>query len=58
MHVTRLRVSVKDETKVSDDNRWKELNAKGVIRSGKGIQVIYGTQAEIYKNTIRKKYNI
>ncbi|ACZ09288.1 EIICBA-Glc [Sebaldella termitidis] len=56
--ITRLRVSVKDETKVSDDNRWKELNAKGVIRSGKGIQVIYGTQAEIYKNKIRKKYNI
>ena len=36
----------------------KELQAKGVIRSGKGIQVVYGTQAETYKNQIREKYRI
>ena len=52
--ITRLRVTVKDETIVLDDEKWKELNAKGVIRSGKGIQIIYGTQAEIYKNKIRR----
>ncbi|MDO5088943.1 MAG: PTS transporter subunit EIIC [Leptotrichiaceae bacterium] len=56
--ITRLRVTVKDSAKVSDDVRWKELNAKGVIRSGNGIQIIYGTQAEIYKNKIREKYKI
>ncbi|MBP6282033.1 MAG: PTS transporter subunit EIIB, partial [Leptotrichiaceae bacterium] len=56
--ITRLRVTVKDETIVLDDEKWKELNAKGVIRSGKGIQIIYGTQAEIYKNKIRSMYNI
>ena len=43
---------------MANDEKWKELNAKGVIRSGKGIQVIYGTQAEMYKNKIREKYKI
>ena len=56
--ITRLRVTVKDETIVLDDEKWKEINAKGVIRSGKGIQIIYGTQAEIYKNKIRSMYSI
>lgn len=56
--ITRLRVTVKDPSKVCDDNKWKELNAKGVIRSGNGIQLIYGTQADIYKGEIKQKYNI
>ena len=56
--ITRLRVTVKDETKVVDDNAWKELKSQGVIRAGKGIQIIYGTQAEIYKNKIIKKYKL
>ncbi|WP_156285863.1 PTS transporter subunit EIIC [Oceanivirga salmonicida] len=57
--ITRLRVTVKDFSKVSDDDTWKnKLEAKGVIRSGSGIQIIYGTQAEIYKNKIREKYKI
>ena len=56
--ITRLRVTVKDASIVADDARWKELQAKGVIRSGKGIQVVYGTQAETYKNQIREKYRI
>lgn len=56
--ITRLRVSVKDETKVISDKDWKKLKAQGVIRSGKGIQIIYGTQAETYKNRIIKKYEL
>lgn len=56
--ITRLRVTVKDSSKVSDDARWKELQAKGVLRSGNGVQVVYGTQAEIYKNKIREKYRV
>ena len=56
--ITRLRITVKDESLVADDARFKELGAKGVFRSGKGIQVIYGTQAETYKNKIREKYKI
>lgn len=56
--ITRLRVTVKDPSKVSDDKRWKELDAKGVIRSGNGVQAIYGTQADVYKSKIKAKYNI
>lgn len=56
--ITRLRITVRDESLVANDARFKELGAKGVFRSGKGIQVIYGTQAETYKNKIREKYKI
>lgn len=56
--ITRLRVTVKDEEKVFTDNQWKKLNAQGIIGGGKGIQIIYGTQAEIYKNKIIKKYEL
>ena len=56
--ITRLRVTVIDETKVEDDDTWNDLNAKKVIRMGKGIQAIYGTQADVYKNLIKQKYNI
>ena len=56
--ITRLRVTVKDSQLVSEDSVWKELDAKGVIRSGNGIQVIYGTQAETYKNEIISKYGL
>ncbi len=54
--ITRLRITVKDETLVASDDQWKALDAKGVIRSGKGVQVIYGTQAETYKNEIKVTY--
>lgn len=56
--ITRLRVTVKDEEKVVDDDTWKSLKSQGVIRAGKGIQIIYGTQAETYKNKIIKKYGL
>ena len=56
--ITRLRVTVKDESLVADDARFKELGAKGVFRSGRGIQVVYGTQADMYKNRIREMYKI
>lgn len=56
--ITRLRVTVDNPSLVADDETWKTLKAKGVIRSGQGVQIIYGTQAEIYKNMIREHYNI
>ena len=40
--MTRLRVTVKDETQVAEDKKWSTLGARGVIRKGKGIQVVYG----------------
>ena len=40
---TRLRVSLHDESLAAGDEVWKkELNAIGVVRMPKGIQVIYG----------------
>ncbi len=54
--ITRLRITVNESSSVASDDVWKELGAKGVIRSGRGIQIIYGTQAETYKNQIVEKY--
>lgn len=56
--ITRLRVTVKYPRKVAGDDVWTSLNAKKVLRIGNGIQVIYGIQAEVYKNKIIQKYNI
>lgn len=53
--ITRLRITVKDASKVADDATWKsKLKAKGVFRKGNGIQVVYGALAEILKNEINK----
>jgi glucose PTS system EIICBA or EIICB component len=49
---------VKDSELPASDEVWKSLDAKGVIRSGNGIQLIYGTQAETYKNQIIEKYQL
>ncbi|CAM3885923.1 PTS system, glucose-specific enzyme II, ABC component [Lederbergia lenta] len=48
---TRLRVSVNDADKV-DEALLKETGAKGVVRKGNGIQVIYGPHVTIIKNEI------
>ena len=50
--MARLRVTVKDETKVAEDKKWSTLGARGVIRKGKGIQVVYGPQADVLKSDI------
>ncbi len=47
--ITRLRVTVKDETKVSDNAHWQKLGASGVVINGNAIQVIYGARAAEYK---------
>lgn len=39
---TRLRVSVKDSSKVADDASFKKYGAHGVVRKGKAFQVIVG----------------
>lgn len=42
---TRLRVEVKDTALVADDKAWKDyLEALGVMRSGKALQIIYGVR--------------
>ncbi len=49
--ITRLRVEVKDKSKV-DKDRLKSLGAAGVMEVGKGIQAIFGAKADGYKNAI------
>ena len=49
--ITRLRVEVKDKSKVNKDE-LKALGAAGVMEVGNGIQAIFGAKADAYKNEI------
>ena len=51
--ITRLRVEVKDKTKVNKAD-LKSLGATGVMEVGNGIQAIFGVKADAYKNEINK----
>ena len=46
---TRLRLTVVDENLVNEE-LLKESGAKGVIKKGKGIQIIYGPQVTVIKS--------
>lgn len=51
--ITRLRVEVKDKTKV-DKDKLKALGAVGVMEVGNGVQVIFGAKADAYKHEINR----
>jgi len=51
--ITRLRVSVKDSTKV-DKNILKKIGATAVLDVKGGIQAIYGAKAILYKNAVNE----
>ncbi len=55
--ITRLRVAVKDKSKV-DKDALKKLGAIDVLEVGGGIQAIYGAKAVLYKNAILDILNI
>lgn len=48
---TRLRLTVKDETKVNKD-ALTATGASGVIIKGKGVQVIYGPRVTVIKSNL------
>lgn len=48
---TRLRVTVKDSTLVNDA-LLKQSGASGIIKSGSGVQVIYGPRVTVIKSNI------
>ncbi len=50
---TRLRVTVKDGSKVNDA-ALKATGARGVIVRGNGVQVIYGPHVTIIKNEVEE----
>ncbi len=48
---TRLRITVKDSSKVSDAI-LKQTGARGVVKKGQGVQVIYGPQVTVIKSNL------
>ena len=50
--MTRLRVTVKDHEKVGSDSHFKALGAAGIIKKEKGIQIIFGPEADVLKSKI------
>lgn len=55
--ITRLRVSVKDATKV-DKETLKKLGAADVFEVSGGVQAVYGARAILLKNTINEMLGI
>ena len=51
---TRLRVSVKDESKLAPDTVFKSAGAHGVVRKGKAIQVIIGLTVSSVRDRIEQ----
>ncbi|WP_214884369.1 MULTISPECIES: PTS transporter subunit IIBC [unclassified Exiguobacterium] len=51
--MTRLRVTVKDVSLVSDEQEWKKNGAMGLIVKDRGVQAIYGPKADVLKSDIQ-----
>ena len=51
--MTRLRVTVKDISLVSDEQEWKKNGAMGLILKDRGVQAIYGPKADVLKSDIQ-----
>ena len=49
---TRLRVTVKDGSKVADLKAWKAEGAQSLFVKGNGIQAVYGPKADVLKSDI------
>ncbi|SHF14587.1 PTS system IIB component, Glc family /PTS system IIC component, Glc family [Seinonella peptonophila] len=50
---TRLRVTVKD-VQLVDDGLLKQTGARGIVKKGNGVQVIYGPEVTIIKNEVEE----
>ena len=51
--MTRLRVTVKDISKVANEKEWKANGALGLILKDNGVQAIYGPKADVLKSKIQ-----
>lgn len=49
---TRLRVTVKDNSRVADLAAWKAEGAQSLFVKGNGIQAVYGPKADLLKSDI------
>ena len=50
--MTRLRVTVKDASRVAGESDWKAEGALGLVTKDTGIQAIYGPKADVLKSDI------
>ena len=50
--MTRLRVTVKDPSKVAELADWKKEGALSLLKKDDGIQAVYGTKADLIKSDI------
>lgn len=50
--MTRLRVTVKDLSRVAELAEWKSEGALGLIKKDQGIQAVYGPKADVLKSDI------
>lgn len=55
--ITRLRVEVKN-TQIVEWDKIKSVGALGVVTSGTVIQSIFGSEAERYRDEIKRILNI
>ncbi|MCJ0601596.1 PTS transporter subunit IIBC [Enterococcus cecorum] len=51
--MTRLRVTVNDNTKVGKEDQWKAVGAMGLIVKDNGVQAVYGPKADVLKSDIQ-----
>ena len=50
--MTRLRVTVKDPSRVAELPAWKAEGALGLLKKDTGIQAVYGPKADVLKSDI------
>lgn len=55
--ITRLRITVSNTSKINK-KELKRIGAAGIIISGSGVQVIFGTKSDYIKNEINKYISI
>ncbi|WGN90293.1 PTS transporter subunit IIBC [Ligilactobacillus faecis] len=51
--MTRLRVTVRDSSKVGSEEAWKQVGAMGLIVKGEGVQAVYGPKADVLKSDVQ-----
>ena len=50
--MTRLRVTVKEDSRVADADAWAKEGALGLVKKDGGIQAIFGPKADVLKSDI------
>ena len=56
--MTRLRVTVNDNTKVGKEEQWKAVGAMGLIVKDNGVQAVYGPKADVLKSDIQDIFRL